>query len=220
MLRPLAAGGALLALLAASSVSVHSAQAAPAAVQPPSADKITVEVVAVNGSGCPRGTADVTAYPDGTGFSVAYSHYTASAGPASDPVDIRKNCQISLRISVPQGFTYAVSQAEYRGYAHLQPGAEGLVQAAYYFQGDPKTTYRKHPLRSPMSDYWKFTDRTEHAELVWAPCGKVRGFNINSELRAYSGSSDSSRNSFVSMDKTDAAVNTKYHFAWKKCPTG
>lgn len=217
MLRPLAAGGALLALLT-SLISAHGAQAASANPAGPVPGRITVDVVTVNGSGCPRGTAAVAAAPDNTGFTVTYSDYTAVTGPSADPVDFRKNCQLSLRIHVPQGFTYAIAKADYRGFAHLESGADGLVQASYYFQGSSATAVVEHPLDGPMSDNWQVTDKTDWGQLVWAPCGVDRGFNINSELRAKARHSEPKKTSFVTMDSTDGTVSTKFHFAWKECP--
>src|SRR3712207_4673909 len=97
--------------------------ASPAAAQSttdtstPPPGRITVNVVTVNGSGCPWGTAAVAVSPDNTAFTVTYSNYMAKVGPGSTTTDWRKNCQINLRVNVPQGFTYAIAQADYRGFA-------------------------------------------------------------------------------------------------------
>ena len=66
--------------------------------------------------------------------------------------------------------------------------------------------------------YDKFADRTEYADLVWAPCGEERNLNVNTELRVYPGASNPQALSFMSMDSTDGSVSTVYHFAWKECP--
>jgi uncharacterized protein DUF4360 len=55
--------------------------------------------------------------------------------------------------------------------------------------------------------------------MVWAPCGVLRNLNINTELRAMAGKSNTATTtSFISMDSTDGAINTVYHFAWAQCP--
>jgi hypothetical protein len=95
----------------------------PAAAAP--SGNVTVDVLTVNGSGCPAGTARVTPAPDNTGFRVAYSRYAAEVGPGADPTELRKNCQLSLLVRVPQGFTYAIARADYSGVAHLAGGATG-----------------------------------------------------------------------------------------------
>ncbi|MET9603384.1 DUF4360 domain-containing protein [Streptomyces sp. NPDC006459] len=216
MSRLIAVAGFTAALMAASSISPSSAaQRTPLATPP---ERITIDLVNVNGSGCPAGSAQVAVSPDNTAFTVTYSQYLAQAGRGAKPTDFRKNCQIALNVHVPQGFTYAIAQADYRGFAHLERGATGLQRANYYFQGMPQTTFVNHGLAGPMDDSWQNTDTTAVESLVFAPCGAQRYFNINTELRVNAGNSDPNKSSFISMDSTDASINTLYHFAWKKCP--
>ncbi|MFD9335183.1 DUF4360 domain-containing protein [Streptomyces sp. NPDC060028] len=182
-------------------------------------DKIVIELATVNGSGCREGTAQVAVAPDNTAFTVTYSEYLAQVGPGAPPTAFRKNCQLNLRVHVPSGFTYAIVQADYRGFAFLQPGASGQERANYYFQGMPQTFQRTHQFNGPLNDNWQSTDKTEYADLVWAPCGEKRNFNINTELRVNAGTSGPTATSFMAMDSTDASVSTLYHLAWQVCPT-
>ncbi|WP_329560268.1 DUF4360 domain-containing protein [Streptomyces uncialis] len=213
MARGLLVSSAVAALLAAV-VPAQSAGASSAA--PP--DKVTVDVVTVNGSGCRAGTAAVATSPDNTAFTVTYSDYLATAGGASSPTAFRKNCQLSLLVNVPHGFTYAITSADYRGFASLQPGVTAVEKASYYFQGSSSTNSRTHTFTGPMSEDWQATDTTDWAQLVWAPCGAQRSVNVNTELRVQLGGSDRSKTSFMTMDSTDGSVNTVYHLAWKQCP--
>ncbi|GAA4239744.1 DUF4360 domain-containing protein [Actinomadura meridiana] len=206
-----AAAAVLPALALALSAPVASAEAS----DPPPDDHVLVDVLTVNGSGCKPGTAAVATASDNTAFTVTYSDYLAQAGGKSSPVDFRKNCQLALRVHVPQGFTYAIAGADYRGFAYLADGASGLERASYYHQGQAQTTPVSHTVDGSYSDNWQFSDRTEMTELVWKPCGEDRNFNINTELRVYKGSSKDT--SFMAFDSTDGGVQTTYHFAWKKC---
>ncbi|MDG4790782.1 DUF4360 domain-containing protein [Micromonospora sp. WMMD1102] len=183
----------------------------------PPAERITMEVVTVNGSGCRPGTAAVATAPDNTAFTVTYSDYLAQAGAGTAPTDFRKNCQLVLKVNVPGGFTYAIRQADYRGFAHLEKGASGMQRASYYIQGTSPTAVESHTIPGPMSDSWQTTDVTDMAELVYAPCGEVRLLNINTELRVNRGTSNPATTSFLMMDSTDSSVSTTYHFNWMRC---
>lgn len=207
----------LAAILVAVSSTSSSSAAQHASLMPPP-ERIVIDLVNVNGSGCPAGSAQVAVSPDNTAFTVTYSQYLAQAGPGTKPTDFRKNCQIALNVHVPNGFTYAIAQADYRGFAHLEQGATALQRANYYFQGMPQTTFVNHGLVGPIDENWQNTDTTEVESLVFAPCGAQRYFNINTELRVNAGNSNPNKSSFISMDSTDASINTLYHFAWKKCP--
>lgn len=202
------------ALLALSSVAApHSWPNNP----PP--DKIIIDVATVNGTGCPPDSAAVAVSPDNTAFTITYSQYTAQVGVGAHPTDFRKNCQIDLRVHVPQGFTYGIAAADYRGFAHVEAGANGLERANYYFQGNSPTQYASHPISGFFDDDWQFSDSTDVSAIVYQPCGEERNLNVNTELRAYAGTSDpTSTTSFVTMDSTDGSVKTIYHFAWKTCP--
>ncbi|WP_225821124.1 DUF4360 domain-containing protein [Streptomyces naphthomycinicus] len=213
------AGGLLLSgAVAALLTSALPAQSPSSVFDNPPPDKIVIDVATVNGSGCPAGTAAVAVSPDNTAFTVTYSEYLAKAGGGSDPTAFRKNCQLNLVVHVPQGFTYAVASADYRGFASLQKGATGTQKASYYFQGSSNTVPRTHPFTGPYNDDWQATDDTDWAQLVWAPCGVLRNFNINTELRVTAGTTSPDKVSFMTMDSTDGDISTVYHLAWKECP--
>lgn len=213
MSRALIAGGATAAIVA-SLLAVQNAAAV--SVAPP--DKITIDVATVNGSGCRPGTAATAVSEDNTAFTVTYSEYLAKVGLGAPATDARKNCQLSLVVHVPQGFTYAIASVDYRGYANLMSGATASQKASYYFQGSPDTASRSHPFRGPLDDNWQATDSTEWGQMVWAPCGVKRNFNINTEVRVNIGTSDpKTTTSFMTMDSTDGEINTIYRLAWKEC---
>ncbi|MEV7728409.1 DUF4360 domain-containing protein [Streptomyces sp. NPDC087917] len=215
--RTLLIGCAAVALVATAAPAQAGGHTPGPITAPP--DKIVIELATVNGSGCREGTAEVAVAPDNTAFTVTYSEYLAQVGAGAPPTGFRKNCQLNLRVHVPNGFTYAIVQADYRGFASLQPGAWGQERANYYFQGMSQTAQRTHQFNGPFNDNWQSTDRTEYADLVWAPCGEKRNFNINTELRVNAGTSGPTATSFMAMDSTDASVSTLYHLAWAVCPT-
>ncbi|MEU5539784.1 DUF4360 domain-containing protein [Streptomyces sp. NPDC020362] len=215
------AGGLLLsgALAALLTTAIPASTSSSPVFDDPPPDKIVIDVATVNGSGCPAGTAAVAVSPDNTAFTVTYSNYLAQAGGNSDPTAFRKNCQLNLVVHVPQGFTYAVASADYRGFLSLQPGASATQKASYYFQGSSNTASRTHPFSGAYNDDWQATDSTDWAQLVWSPCGVLRNFNINTELRVNAGSTSPGKVSFMTMDSTDGDISTVYHLAWKQCPS-
>jgi hypothetical protein len=214
MLHALAAAGAVASLLG----SIFTGTTSNVISNPPP-DKIVIDLVTVNGSGCPAGTAAVAVSPDNTAFTVTYSNYLAQVGVGATPTDFRKNCQLNIIVHVPQGFTYAVSQTDYRGFAALERGATGTMKASYYFQGSPSTATVVKDFKGPLMDNWQVSDTRDVASLVYAPCGELRNFNINTELRTAAGTSNPrTTTSFMTMDSTDSAISTTYHFSWMNCP--
>ncbi|TDD29270.1 DUF4360 domain-containing protein [Actinomadura sp. KC06] len=209
-----AAAAAALGLTAA---SISPAAAASSRLLDRGPDGVTIDIATVNGSGCPAGTTAVAISDDKEAFTVTYSDYMAQAGGSSKPTDGRKNCVISMKVHVPQGFTYAIAQTDYRGYAYLEKGASAVQKASYWFQGNSPTGVIQHNIPGAYDNNWQYTDRIPVDALVWKKCGEQRNFNINTEIRATAGT-DKTKTSFIAMDSTDGSIKTKYHFSWKTCP--
>jgi hypothetical protein len=195
----------------AGSAMAGSEVAASEAVVP--GDPITVDVMTVNGSGCPAGTASATPLADNTGFTVAYTSYVASANGSAAPTDFRKNCQLALLVHVPQGFTFAIAQADYAGTARLAEGATGRQRANYYFQGSSADAWSDHEFAGPLVGSWRVSDTA--AALVYAPCATDRVLNVNTELLVENGTSSAA--SSLRMTSTSGGINSVYHFSWKQC---
>jgi hypothetical protein len=173
MFNLLAAGPALLASL------LVSGSAAPA---PPPGGKTTVKVVSANGSGCPSGSGVVKALPGKGTFSIAFPAFTASAG--GDALDFRKNCQLMLDVSVPRGYTYAVSRVSVSGTGNLGPAGSGSVRTLLYFQGMGQTVEQSHEINGPLNGKWRFDGRIGAKSRQFHPCGADRYLNVNLDLRA------------------------------------
>jgi len=207
----LIAAGSLVASLLVSPIVIDPGPSVPD-------EQITIDVITVNGSGCPAGTAAVAVAPDNTAFTVTYSEYFAQVGVGSVPNQARRNCQLAVDVHVPGGFTYAISKTDYRGYGSLAKGASATQMARYYFQGQSPTSFASHGFSGPFDDNWQTSDQVEIASQSWYPCGEQRYLNINTELRVAAGTSDiKNTTSVMWMDSTDGSISTKYHFNWKRC---
>ena len=104
MRKLLVRGGAVLALMA-SSLFVSSPASANGSrlLDNPPTDQIVIDLVAMAGSGCRPGTADVAVSPDNTAFTAIYSEYLAEAGPGIASTEGRKNCQLNVLVHVQIG---------------------------------------------------------------------------------------------------------------------
>lgn len=214
MFGPMMIGSAAVALAA---TTLSPSAAAGGGTPPPG--KVVIDVALVNGSGCPRGTAMVAVAPDNTGFVLSTRSFPAQAGAGSQPGDSRSNCQVGLRVNVPQGFTYAIAGAEYSGYAHLEKGATGLVRARQYFQGGSQTADWSQGFAGPYDGPWQASEVIRDEALVYAPCGEQRDLVLNTELRVHEGTSNpSTTRSYLVMGAGDGTTDTPYRLAWKTCP--
>ncbi|WP_131743250.1 DUF4360 domain-containing protein [Actinomadura roseirufa] len=212
------AAALLFGALGLSAVTILPAQAGlpgQATDAEPTPDGVSVEVVTVNGSGCPAGTASASVSEDRTAFSVTYDDFLAFAGADANPTGFRKNCQLNLKVHVPQGYTYAVKGIRHRGFAGVESGATALLRTNYYFQGSPQNSVVSHTIRGRYLGNWVYDDDVAQDQLVYKPCGEERNLNINTELRVDTGTSDEAKISFVALDSQRGSA--RYDFAWKRC---
>jgi hypothetical protein len=206
MLKLAALGAALLSSLAV-------APTAASAATPARTPSFTIRLLTANGSGCPRGSIAVSRLSSSV-FTVTYDQYIATSGSGASPVDFRKNCQLNTKVGIPAGWTFGVSEVDYRGYAHLGRGARGTVAASYYFAGLPGSARQSHRIRGAADHDYEFNDRAK--VITWAPCKTTVGLNINTELRSYVGSDESYLN-MLTMDSTDVSLGTVYHLVFERC---
>ncbi|PWK81500.1 uncharacterized protein DUF4360 [Lentzea atacamensis] len=183
---------AVVALLAASLV--------------PPPGPVTVEVVSVGGSGCPKGSTTVAMSQDNEAFTVTYSDFLVQGNGK----EAKKSCTIALKLNHAPGYTYGIAATDYRGFAHLTDGARGVVRNSYHFPGFP-TRNRMHTYQSPMSDNWQVTDRPDG--VAHGPCKDRKPLTIEAELKV----TGKGNTSFMTMDSTDSAVSTTFRLSWKKC---
>ena len=181
---------------------------------PPEKDRVGIDLLNVNGSGCKQGTAAVAVSPDNEAFTVTYSAYLVQAGAGAAKKDSAKDCRLNLKILPPAGYSYTILTADYRGYAELGQGAAATLLSSYYFSG-PKPTPRSHSIAGPLSDNWQVTDTTDSSSLVFGPCGTAQNLSIDTELSVVAGPASGS--SLVAMDSTDGSLQSTYHFGWARC---
>jgi hypothetical protein len=204
--------GALLALPLSVPAAAETTAEVPATDAAPSGN-ITVEVVANNGSGCAPGTATVYANANKTGFRVRYSDFLAEAGGSAATTDRRKNCQMSILVTVPAGWTFAIASADFRGRARLYAGATGLHRTNYYWQGSSQSATAEQEFAGPLHGFWATGDVAP--VLSYSDCGAQRILNVNTELRVDAGTSTG--RSSMSMRAAEGDVDTLFNIQWGQC---
>jgi hypothetical protein len=205
----MAACGALCATAAIPAPAAAATPIRPATPRPTSG--VVINVVKAKGSGCKSGSYVVALSPDFQAFTVTYSGYLAQVGPGVPTDD--KNCNLTLKVGVPKGYTYALAGADYRGYANLAGGANGVETSDYYFQGPGDTVTTTHQVSGPMDDDWEVSDPQPP---IYEACGKQRQLNIDTDMTINAASSDPNATSYMTMDSADGSITT-YHLAWRTC---
>ena len=175
--------------------------------------------VIANGSGCPQGTVQSLVSPDQTALTIAFSQYTAAAGPSFNGADRRKACTTTVPIRIPAGYTWGITTVTYRGYADLQEGTKAYQGAKYYFQGGGSGDLNSE-VTPDGGGNWEITDKA--ATMAWAPCNTQSNLVVTSSLRVAPNGQQTS-DSFITMDTQDISMHSQntnamtFGFGFKRC---
>lgn len=176
------------------------------------ADELRLGQPGYGGTGCPAGSASVTLSPDQTALSILFDSYVAEAG-GGRRVD-RKSCNISVPVHVPQGYSVAVFQVDYRGFNSIPGGAQSRFDAEYFWAGarGPRVS---RVFVGPVNDNYTISDGLIASALVWTPCGASVNLRVNTSMMAQT----NARNEQVmsTVDSADISSGLIYHLQWRRC---
>ncbi|GBG89384.1 hypothetical protein CBR_g49175 [Chara braunii] len=178
--------------------------------QTPPSGTVRVESFSYSGSGCPPGSAEGALSDDGV-FSLVLPEFTVFT--PGRKADLRKNCQVSVTVRYPAGFTFSVTTATFRGYAQFEEGVTGSLAAAYYFSSIPGTARFSRSLPPPVEGNFELSD--SFATPVYAPCGRqsvTLGFNFEASVLPPSRPNKNNKGLI-----TVTSQGNRYSLLWKKC---
>jgi len=72
--------------------------------------------------------------------TLGFDAFVAYIGPTAPQSAKSKACQIHLNLKYPGGFSFAVVEAVYHGYARLDPDVTGTFLSTYFFSQDATKT--------------------------------------------------------------------------------
>jgi hypothetical protein len=202
-------------MLTLSSVAMADA---PATSVSPDPYGVYVKDVTAGGSGCSASSLSTQFAPDLSALDVqVVQGFAAQIGPGVPVYERRKNCVLTFKVHVPSGYSFAITDAEYEGYAQLDPGVTGAQSATYWFANEPNQQTGATNLSGPYDGVYERHDTV--ADLVWSPCGADRLANIDMQVWT-NNSKNRAGNGYVSLDFSDVHVqgsHLRWHLLWQKC---
>jgi len=166
------------------------------------------------GTGCPAGTASVTLSPDETAISILFDAYVAEAGNTTGRAMDRKSCNISIPVAVPQGYSVAVFQVDYRGFNFVRPGAQTRLNTEYFWAGSRGPAFSR-TFVGPNSQDFTLSDGLLAQTVVWTPCGASVNLRVNSSIMARTNSAMDQ--TMIGVDSADISSGLVYHLQWRRC---
>jgi hypothetical protein len=190
-----------LALSAALAISTLAPGLATAGGSPPD---IYITDANIGGSGCPMGSARAVLSDDKRTLSIIFDEYFADNNEYA-------SCNIAVSLSVPDGFTVALVDVDYRGYASVpdSSGRKARFRAEYFFAGQKGPVRIREFNRGYDSNFMISHGITG---LVWAPCGAEVIARANTSIRTWG------YGTLLAIDTADlTADGVTFYLHWEQC---
>lgn len=179
-----------------------------------SAQTLQLGIPAYGGTGCPAGSASVTLSPDQSSLSILFDSYVVQAGTDTGKRIDRKSCNVAIPVTVPQGYSVAVFQVDYRGFNALPVGGRAQFNVEYFLAGRRGPGYAKN-WYGPLTDNYTLTDTLLAEAVVWSACGAQVTLRSNSSFLTMT--NNRNEQAMGTVDSADVTAGLIYHLAWRRC---
>ncbi len=178
------------------------------------AQQLKLGLPSYGGTGCPGGSASTNLSPDGSALSILFDSYVVESGGNTGKRLDRKSCNVSIPVQVPNGYSVAVFQVDYRGFTSIPRGGRAQLDAEYFWAGvrGPRIT---RAFTSSISDVYTVTDNLIASTLVWSQCGASVNLRANTSMMVTTNSR--SEQALATVDSADVTSGLIYHLQFRRC---
>jgi len=182
----------------------------------PKPGEVFIHKITYQGSGCPMGSVADLVASDSQAFTLLFDSFVVEVGPGIEAKKAKKQCRVEVDLRYPPGWTYTVADADFRGYARIEPGAVGEQRSNLYFNGKgPKlaTDYL-----GPYDNDYLVSNKVGGGEQRWASCLTAETLTIDTVLLVKTkGGPNARARAMMTTDSVDGRLKHKYRLKWRKC---
>jgi len=221
MKRTLAGLGAVIAAVAGFSAPASAASSIDTGIVPP-AHSVSISGVIFGGTGCTKNDTSLAMSDDGQTMTLIHDAFVVEAGRIVNPngsvafkSNNRKNCAVSLQLNYPQGFSFVVAHATFRGFADIAKGATGIQTTTYNWAGHTETAKGQSKQAGPFMNTYSYSDEVQ--DLAYSDCNGKSRLTYNAQVAVNAGTADRTLTSYMTLDTQEVNVSTEWNFSWKHC---
>lgn len=165
------------------------------------------------GTGCPIGSASVSLGPDSKSISILFDQYVVEAG--GEKSFDRKNCNIAIPVTIPQGYSVSIFAIDYRGFTGLPAGGRAQLNVDYFLAGMGRGVRTTKSFSGPMSSDYLKSDSLSAEAVVWSGCGASTILRANTTMLVQSNRHRDQ--AMATVDSADVNAGLIYHVQWRQC---
>ena len=194
----------LLVLFAFSLLSFHASASRKVEILEPS----------FSGSGCPKGSADVAISRNAKRIDIVFDKFFVEADNSMGNVSAKKECDTSIRIKVPHGFSLAIERVKYNGINKLPFGSKAHLMGAHFFNHEQVAVVNKRFHGRTISPF-DINSHVPYQRLSWTPCGEEALVTSRTQLSVVA--LRSIQPASVQVDDKLLRPGISYYLLWRSC---
>jgi len=168
----------------------------------------------VAGSGCSASNVSMALTQNQTLMTLSLDGFAVEAGRSFGRRLDRKACQISLPVSVPEGYQVSVSAVSYKGYTSVPAGGMARVEIETFMGGD-KGLHTERVFSSPFDNSHLSGLSASQEDLQWSACGQNFDMKVKTAMLVQSNNRMDSVSTVMNGSDPNAKIN--FNLQWRKC---
>jgi len=191
--------------------------------------QVQIRQVQAMGKGCAQGQYSVVLAPDAESMSILFDDFQAQVGAIGTPMD-QSGCQIEIELEAPQGWSYTLLSAEYRGFVDLTAGVQANHTVNYQFVNQmnrgpmgPQQDFKQTAFVGPVSqDYTVDADAgvITDQQHPWFDCQVRPSIQIRTAVQVRVADMHADRSQVagtMTLDSIDGKLEQDFGIAWTRC---
>jgi hypothetical protein len=177
--------------------------------------QVFVEKIRTQGSGCPQGSVVPVVAPDGLSFTLLFNGFAAEVGPSVNTKERAKDCNIRLKLHVPNGTTGTVTTVDTRGFVELDPGVTASQTSKYRFPGGAQATGTS-TFSGPVTQDYVREDSIETTTTTQPRCGRPMHARIDTSL-SVDNTAAPNASGLITLDTLDGQFRQVFNVGFAPC---
>lgn len=176
--------------------------------------KVEIREPSFSGSGCPKGSADVVIAKNAKRIDIVFDKFFVEADNSLGNVSAKKECDTSIRIKVPHGFSLAIERVKYNGINKLPFGSNAHLVGAHFFNHEQVAVVNKR-FHGRTTSAFNVNSHVPYQGLAWTPCGEEALVTSRTQLSVVA--LRSLHPASVQVDDKLLRPGISYYLLWRSC---
>lgn len=176
--------------------------------------KVEVHSPQFKGTGCPKESADVSMSANAKQVDLVFKGFGLEADNSLGNSSLSRECEATIRIKVPHGFSVAIQRVRYLGIYDIPFGANAHLIGTHFFNEDEFASFSTR-YYGKSEGALSVSAKIPYHNLAWSACGEEAV--VSSRTKVMLQASKSVRKASFRIGEDLVASGLSYDLIWRSC---